>query len=100
MNHLWSEAALPESGRLIVSRVTGAMLDAAQSWSGTSHPRGFAPRTPLHAPSRAASPARSGRVARSHGSLAPGNERQVCEMASSGWPSHRRSTDHKMFRAS
>ena len=28
-------------------------------------PRGFAPRTPLHAPSLAASPARSGRVARS-----------------------------------
>ena len=48
-----------------------------------SYPRGFAPRTPLHAPSRAAAPARSGRVARSHGSLAPCNERQVYEMASS-----------------
>ena len=29
-----------------------------------SYPRGFAPRTPLHALSRAASPARSDRVAR------------------------------------
>ena len=48
-----------------------------------SYPMGFAPRTPLHAPSRAAAPARSGRVARSHGSLAPWNERQVYEMASS-----------------
>jgi len=34
------------------------------------HPRGFAPRTPLHALSRAASPARSVRVARSLRSLA------------------------------
>src|SRR4051812_1856795 len=33
-------------------------------------PRGFAPRTPLHALSLAASPARSARVARSRGSLA------------------------------
>ena len=35
------------------------------------HPRGFAPRTPLRALSRAASPARSVRVARSLRSLAP-----------------------------
>src|SRR5262249_4881962 len=35
------------------------------------NPRGFAPRTPLHALSRAASPARSVRVARSWYSLAP-----------------------------
>src|SRR6187549_1653707 len=35
-----------------------------------SHPRGVAPRTPLHALSRAASPARSVRVARSLRSLA------------------------------
>jgi hypothetical protein len=34
------------------------------------YPRGFAPRTPLHALSRAASPARSVRVARSLRSLA------------------------------
>ena len=34
------------------------------------NPRGFAPRTPRHALSRAASPARSARVARSPGSLA------------------------------
>ena len=36
-------------------------------------PRGFAPRTPLHAPSLAAPPARSGRVARSLRSLATSN---------------------------
>ena len=42
-----------------------------------AYPRGFAPRTPRHALSRAASPARSGRVARSPCSLAPWNERQV-----------------------
>src|SRR5215831_17321478 len=35
-----------------------------------SYPRGFAPRTPLHALSLAASPARSVRVARSQCSLA------------------------------
>src|SRR5262245_39748704 len=35
------------------------------------YPRGFAPRTPLHALSLAASPARSDRVARSRRSLAP-----------------------------
>jgi DNA-binding response OmpR family regulator len=33
VNHLWSEADLPEAGRLVVSRVTGSMLDAAQFWS-------------------------------------------------------------------
>src|SRR6266542_2935711 len=38
-----------------------SMLPLDQSYS-----RGFAPRTPLHALSRAASSARSGRVARSH----------------------------------
>ena len=48
-----------------------------------TYPRGFAPRTPLHAPPRAASPARSGRVARSHRSLALLNERQAYQMASS-----------------
>src|SRR4051794_12204494 len=36
-----------------------------------SFPRGFAPRTPLHALSLAAAPARSDRVARSRCSLAP-----------------------------
>jgi DNA-binding response OmpR family regulator len=33
VNHLWSEAALPEAGRLVVSSVTGSMLDAASCWS-------------------------------------------------------------------
>lgn len=33
LNHLWSEAELPEAGQLVVSRVTGSMLDAAQFWS-------------------------------------------------------------------
>src|SRR4029450_10498309 len=42
--------------------------------SRLSYPRGFAPRTPLHARSRAASPARSARVARSRSSLALWNE--------------------------
>ena len=37
------------------------------------YPRGFAPRTPRHALSRAAAPARSARVARSPCSLASGN---------------------------
>jgi hypothetical protein len=32
LNHLWSEAKLPDAGQLVVSRVTGSMLDAAQSW--------------------------------------------------------------------
>src|SRR5918992_3284206 len=43
------------------------------------YPRGFAPRTPLHAPSLAAAPARSGRVARSRRSLAPWNAQRVYE---------------------
>src|SRR6476660_8942966 len=46
------------------------------------NPRGFAPRTPRHALSRAASTARSDRVARSHGSLASWGERHVYERAS------------------
>jgi DNA-binding response OmpR family regulator len=33
VNHLWSEAALPEAGRLVVTGVTGSMLDAALDWS-------------------------------------------------------------------
>jgi len=54
-----------------------------RSWTITSlNPRGFAPRTPLHALSRAASTARSDRVARSHGSLASWGERHVYERAS------------------
>ena len=67
----------------------------------STHPRGFAPRTPRHALSRAASPARfrlrakrygetspkpwrrrADRVARSQYSLAPWSERWVCETAS------------------
>jgi DNA-binding response OmpR family regulator len=34
VNHLWSEAALPEEGRLVISRPTGAMVNDAMSWSG------------------------------------------------------------------
>jgi DNA-binding response OmpR family regulator len=33
LNHLWSEAELPEGGQLVISRVTGSMLDAAMGWS-------------------------------------------------------------------
>jgi DNA-binding response OmpR family regulator len=33
VNYLWNEAALPEAGRLVVTRVTPAMLDAAAGWS-------------------------------------------------------------------
>ena len=34
LNYLWSEAALPSGGRLVVDRVSGSMLDAAMAWSG------------------------------------------------------------------
>jgi DNA-binding response OmpR family regulator len=33
VNYLWNEAELPEGDRLVVSRVTAAMLDAAVDWS-------------------------------------------------------------------
>lgn len=33
LNYLWSEARLPDAGRLVVSRVTGTMLDVASSWT-------------------------------------------------------------------
>jgi CheY-like chemotaxis protein len=33
VNHLWSEAALPDDRRLVITRVTGTMVDAAISWS-------------------------------------------------------------------
>jgi CheY-like chemotaxis protein len=33
VNYLWNEAKLPEDGRLVVNRVTAAMLDAAVDWS-------------------------------------------------------------------
>jgi DNA-binding response OmpR family regulator len=33
LNYLWSEARLPDAGRLVVSRVTGTMLDEASSWT-------------------------------------------------------------------
>jgi DNA-binding response OmpR family regulator len=33
VNHVWSEADVPEGRRLVVSRVTGVMLDEALSWS-------------------------------------------------------------------
>ena len=32
-NYLWSEAALPEGGRLVIDRVPGPMLDEAMRWS-------------------------------------------------------------------
>ena len=32
INYLWNEAELPEAGRLVVNRVTAAMLDAAVDW--------------------------------------------------------------------
>jgi DNA-binding response OmpR family regulator len=32
VNHLWTEAALPDGGRLVITRVTGTMADAAISW--------------------------------------------------------------------
>ena len=68
------------------------------------YPRGFAPRTPRHALSRAAAPARSDRVARSPCSLVSGNERQVSETASSrrsrrvpGTRAPARPLQHKLF---
>jgi DNA-binding response OmpR family regulator len=33
VNYLWSEAQLPDAGRLVVDVVTGRMLDEAMSWS-------------------------------------------------------------------
>jgi DNA-binding response OmpR family regulator len=33
VNQLWTEAALPDDGRLVITRVTGSMVDAAISWS-------------------------------------------------------------------
>ena len=33
INFLWSEARLPDDGRLVVSRVTGTMLEVAGSWT-------------------------------------------------------------------
>ena len=47
-------------------RPVGSHRAAGRRGVGVLNPRGFAPRTPLHAPSLAAAPARSGRVARSH----------------------------------
>jgi DNA-binding response OmpR family regulator len=34
INYLWSEAALPEGGRLVIDRVSGRMVDEAMAWSG------------------------------------------------------------------
>jgi CheY-like chemotaxis protein len=34
LNYLWSEAALPADGRLVISRASGAMSDQAMHWSG------------------------------------------------------------------
>ena len=34
INYLWSEAALPEGGRLVIDRVSGPMVDEAMAWSG------------------------------------------------------------------
>lgn len=33
VNYLWNEAELPEAGRLVLNRVTAAMLDSAVDWS-------------------------------------------------------------------
>ena len=33
INYLWSEAALPEGGRLVIDRVSGPMVDEAMAWS-------------------------------------------------------------------
>jgi hypothetical protein len=33
LNYLWSEAQLPDEGRLVISRVTGTMLDVASLWA-------------------------------------------------------------------
>jgi hypothetical protein len=32
LNYLWSEARVPDGGQLVISRVTGAMLDEASVW--------------------------------------------------------------------
>jgi hypothetical protein len=34
INYLWSEAALPEGGRLVIDRVSGPMVDEAMAWPG------------------------------------------------------------------
>jgi CheY-like chemotaxis protein len=34
IDHLWSEAKLPDAGRLVISRATGSMVNAAMHWSG------------------------------------------------------------------
>jgi hypothetical protein len=34
INHLWSEAALPPAGRLVIDRISGPMIDEAMAWSG------------------------------------------------------------------
>ena len=34
LNYLWTEAELPPEGRLVISRLTGTMVDQALSWSG------------------------------------------------------------------
>jgi DNA-binding response OmpR family regulator len=34
INHLWSEAALPPAGRLVIDRISGPMVDEAMAWSG------------------------------------------------------------------
>ena len=68
----------PDERALAVVDVPGG-ADDDRALGHQFYPRGFAPRTPLHATSRTASPARSGRVARSPCSLAVWNERRVYE---------------------
>jgi DNA-binding response OmpR family regulator len=34
VNHLWSEAAVPTDGRLVIDRVSGPMVNEAMAWSG------------------------------------------------------------------
>ena len=76
--------SLPVTMIRLISDDAGSTRQSATQRSNDTNlnPRGFAPRTPLHALSRAASTARSDRVARSHGSLASWSERQVYETAS------------------
>ena len=78
-----SAAATSSAWRPRSAKDRSAFSSSTEPCRSRVNPRGFAPRTPRHALSRAASTARSDRVARSHGSLASWGERQVYETASS-----------------
>ena len=34
VNYLWTEAALPEDGRVTIDRATGSMVNEATGWKG------------------------------------------------------------------